>query len=252
MADDLVASALQEIDRISKGVQAKEAQKEEDKDPSVWVGGGSFTPGGREAPKVSRRLSQMQQDVLAAGAVMSPEYQYYENALIKGRFMSKSYAGKPQFAAGALEFAAKLYNAYAAKGGDKPFPQWLDWYANSMPKDERGGGRGGYSGPRAQVSYANEGDLRRTADALGAELLGRAVSDDEFEKVLKRVRSAESSEPTVTSGSGATSVTQTGISAEGRGDIMRDILAKGPEAEEFTKATKVMGMFNEWLERRAG
>lgn len=251
MADDLVASALQEIDRISKSVQMKEAKKEEDKDPLIWVSGGTFTGGGREVPKVSRNLSKMQQDILAAGAVMSPEYQYYENALIKGRFMSKSYAGKPQFAAGALEFAAKLFNAYAAKGGDKPFPQWLDWYSNTMPDEKKKGG-GRYTGPVTSTTYANEGDLRRTADTFGAELLGRAVTDDEFEKILKKVRTAESEQPTVTSGGVATNVTESGISAEGRGELMRDIIAKGPEAEEFTKATKVVDWFNQWLERRAG
>lgn len=110
----------------------------------------------------------------------------------------------------------------------------------------------GYSGPVRAVSMESEDALRRTADALGSELLGRAVSDDEFQKILKRVRSAEQAQPTVTSRSPGATVTETGISAEGRKDIMRDMLAQDPESQEFLKATKFMGMFNEWLDRRAG
>lgn len=118
---------------------------------------------------------------------------------------------------------------------------------------ETTGGRGaGYSGPVRAVSMESEDALRRTADALGAELLGRAVSDDEFQKILKRVRSAEQAQPTVTSRAPGATVTETGISAEGRKDIMRDMLAQNPESQEFLKATKFMGMFNEWLDRRAG
>lgn len=120
------------------------------------------------------------------------------------------------------------------------------------PSKEAAKARGRYAGPTASVSVANEDDLRRTADALGAELLGRAVSDEEFQKVLKRVRSAEQAQPTVTSRAPGATVTETGISAEGRKDIMRDMLAQDPESQEFLKATKFMGMFNEWLDRRAG
>jgi hypothetical protein len=120
------------------------------------------------------------------------------------------------------------------------------------PTTSEGGAGGRYTGPRASTALANEDDLRRTADALGAELLGRAVTDDEFQRALKKVRSAEMQQPTITTGGAASTVTQSGISAEGRQDIMRDILAKGPEAEEFTKATKVVDWFNQWLERRAG
>lgn len=125
----------------------------------------------------------------------------------------------------------------------------------TAPEDmESGGGRnrGGYTGPTATRTFANEEDLRRTADTLGAELLGRAVTEDEFKRVMKKIRSAETSQPTVTTSTPGSTMSQQGLTAEGRGDIMRDIIAKGPEAQEFTKATEVVGWFNEWLERRTG
>lgn len=253
MADDIVADAFGELDRVNATMAATEKKKKEDEDPLLWIGGGYDTGAGLPTGatgKRNARLSQLQQEVMAAGAMRTPEYKYYENALIRGKFMSKSYAGKPEFAAKGLEFAAKLYQAYAKKGGDKSFTNWFDEYTRSAPKDDDEGGR--YRGPVASVTMANEDDLRRTADALGSELLGRAVSDDEFKKVLKKVRGAEMDQPTVTTSTRGATKTESGISAEGRQSIMRDMLAQNPESQDYLKATKFMDMFNEWLDRRAG
>lgn len=117
---------------------------------------------------------------------------------------------------------------------------------------ENGGGSGKYKGPVASVTFANEDDLRAVADTLGSELLGRPITDEEFKRAFKMVRAAERAQPTVTTAVPGSTVTETGISAEGRKDIMRDMLAQNPESQEFLKATKFMGMFNEWLDRRAG
>jgi hypothetical protein len=111
---------------------------------------------------------------------------------------------------------------------------------------------GAYRGPIQAVTRSSERDLRMTADALASDLLGRAVTDEEFQKVLAKVRSAEVAEPTVTTRATGSTVTESGLSAEGRKDIIREALSKGPEAQEFTQATTMMDLFGKWLERRPG
>lgn len=112
--------------------------------------------------------------------------------------------------------------------------------------------RGVYSGPTETRTMVGERELRLTADTLASDILGRAVTDDEFQSVLEKVRKAEQAEPTITqSQTGATTSLQ-GLTAAGRQDVIRDVLAQGPEAEEFAKATDMMGFFYEWLEGRPG
>ena len=110
--------------------------------------------------------------------------------------------------------------------------------------------RGGFAGPRATVSMASERDLRNTADAVASTVLGRAVTDEEFQKVLEQVRSAEKAEPTITTSTRGMTTTQTGLTAEGRQDIITKALMQGPEAEDFGKATKMMDLFYSALEAR--
>jgi hypothetical protein len=119
-----------------------------------------------------------------------------------------------------------------------------------IPKDGSDGKRGRYTGPVATTTLANERDLRSTADAVASTVIGRGITDEEFQKVLKQVRSAERAEPTVTTPGVGSSVTQSGLSAEGRQDIIRDALMKGPEAEDYGKATKMMDLFYKTLEAR--
>lgn len=114
------------------------------------------------------------------------------------------------------------------------------------------GGIGAYTGPRTTVSMASERDLRNTADAVASTVLGRAVTDDEFQKVLEQVRSAEEAEPTVTRTTGGMTTSQAGLSAEGRQNIIREALMQGPEAEDFGKATKMMDLFYSALGARPG
>lgn len=118
--------------------------------------------------------------------------------------------------------------------------------------DGGGGGRGsgGYSGPTSSVTLMNERDLRATADAVASTVVGRGISDDEFKKILKQVRTAERAEPTVSVPGVGSSVSMPGLSAEGRQDIIREALMKGPEAEDYSKATTMMNIFNKALESR--
>jgi hypothetical protein len=122
--------------------------------------------------------------------------------------------------------------------------------AEAVAKSAGAGGRGVTGGPRATVSLSSERDLRAAVDAMAAQVLGRAATDEEFQTALAQVRSAEQSEPTVTTRVGGQTVTQAGITAEGRSNIIRESLMKGPEAEEFGKATKMMDLFYSALEAR--
>jgi hypothetical protein len=117
-----------------------------------------------------------------------------------------------------------------------------------IPKDGDGGGR--YTGPVATTTLANERDLRATADAVASTVIGRGITDEEFQKVLKRVRVAERAEPAVSIPGVGSNVSMPGLSAEGRQDIIRDSLMKGPEAEDYGKATKMMDLFYKTLEAR--
>jgi len=118
---------------------------------------------------------------------------------------------------------------------------------------EGGGGRGGsgaYTGPTSSVTLMNERDLRATADAVASTVVGRGISDDEFKTILKQVRTAERAEPTVSVPGVGSNVSTPGLSAEGRQDIIREALMKGPEAEDYSKATTMMNIFNKALEAR--
>ena len=114
-----------------------------------------------------------------------------------------------------------------------------------------GSGRGGaYTGPVKSVTVQAESDIRATADAIGMEMLGRGVSDEEFQRILKRTRKAEQAQPDVTTSGVSSRETQQGLSAEGRQDIVQNILAKKPEYEEFQKATTLMSWFDRALQER--
>lgn len=113
-----------------------------------------------------------------------------------------------------------------------------------------GSGGGGYSGPKTSVTFASERDLRATADAVASTVIGRGITDEEFNKVLRQVREAERNEPTVSIPGVGSSVTRAGLSAEGRQDVIRESLMKGPEAEDYSKATTMMDVFYRALESR--
>lgn len=129
-------------------------------------------------------------------------------------------------------------------------PQDLAYEAYEKSSKEGSGKRGRYTGPVATTTLANERDLRSTADAVASTVIGRGITDEEFQKVLKQVRVAERAEPTVTTPGVGSSVTQSGLSAQGRQDIIRDALMKGPEAKDYSKATKMMDVFYKALESR--
>jgi hypothetical protein len=90
-----------------------------------------------------------------------------------------------------------------------------------------------------RVSRSSDRDIRLTVDAIASEVLGRAVTDDEFQKVLSKVRGAETSE-----------AQYGGMSSAVQKDLITESLMQGPEAEDYAKATKMMDLFYSALNAR--
>lgn len=125
--------------------------------------------------------------------------------------------------------------------------------ANVLGGDDGGGSRGGsggYSGPRASVVKQAESDIDATANALAIEMIGRTLTEKELNRITKRMRKAEVNQPTITSGSPAMTVQQQGLTAQGREDILREVIAKRPEFEKFQLDTTVMDAMNTYVQEK--
>ena len=177
----------------------------------------------------------------------------WSQTLRDGGFLSKAEAKYPsQIATRGIDRAVSAYMAYSSQvTSPDNFQDWVREYSRTTAANaEPEGGGGGYSGPVSSVTFANEAELRTAADTVGATVFGRGVTDSEFDKVLKKIRKGERDNPTVSSGSGGSRTTKSGLSAEGKGNIIRDTLMKGPEAKDFSKATKMMDLFSNALKVR--
>lgn len=114
-----------------------------------------------------------------------------------------------------------------------------------------GSGGGGYSGPSLSYSQTSEANLRDLADQIGMEMLGEGVSDEQFAKILKRVRAVEAKRPQITTSNGAgSSTTQQGVSDADRQDVVQNILARNPQYGDYQKATTMMDWFGSALNAR--
>jgi len=151
---------------------------------------------------------------------------------------------------GLWEKAVKGSNASTKRGNPMSTFQWINAYAENLTGKSGGVSGGKYTGPVATRTVAAESDIRETADAVALEMLGRAVTDEEYQRILKRTRKAEQAQPQITQSGTGYSTTEQGLTAQGRQDIVQNILAKKPEYEEFQKATTLMSWFDEALSRR--
>ena len=197
-------------------------------------------------------LEQIQQGVYAQASSRSTAYNNLVEDLYQGNFISKAQKDQPASVVSAMQYPINMYQGYLSRAGNdaKSYSEWFDWYSrNNKPRSEGGGGSG-YTGPTSSVTLANEYDLREAANAVASTVLGRGIKDSEFEQVLKKIRKQEKAQPTISTPSTGSNVTKAGLTAEGRQNIMRDSLMKSPEAEEYSKATKMMGVFAKALEMR--
>ena len=180
-----------------------------------------------------------------------------KTALVSGRFLNSEDVGKPEAVEAALSDAVRVRSAQTqawspVKGGLADI--WATTAAYDGYSEDRFAGPGGaYSGPVSTVTEMNVEDLKNIANQTAGMLVGRAVSDEEFAKMLKKVRKAEKKDPRITDSSvdGKVSVEE-GISAAGRQSIIRDALVNTEEADGVIKATTMMSNFDTWLRSKNG
>ena len=247
--DDLLARTI----KAAEGLQGSDVS--ETKDPMIFLGKrvvpvqGPYAGARPTVEKVDQLpLSEIVSSVYAMGANRDPQYDAIVGVLTATPFLKKENAKYPAYVASALQLAAEVYVPYVNSGGDKPFWNWVSWYASTSPPKEEDAGR--YRGPVATRTVAAESDVRATADAVALEMLGRGITDEEFNRILNRTRKAEVEEPQITQAGRGFSTTEQGLTAQGRQDIVTNILSKKPEYQEFQKATTLMSWFDEALNRR--
>jgi hypothetical protein len=80
---------------------------------------------------------------------------------------------------------------------------------------------------------------------LAIELIGRPVDDKELQKITRRMRGAEMAQPQITTSTTGSSVTQQGLTSQGREDILRDVISKNPEFVDYQLDTTVMDLMLE-------
>lgn len=98
-----------------------------------------------------------------------------------------------------------------------------------IPIDDGGPG----SGPTQFETRRNEADVRLLANSLAQEMIGRNIDDDEFSRMMRRVRKAESDSPRTISVQGGRQITEEGISDAERQEVLREVLMENPEFETF-------------------
>lgn len=189
----------------------------------------------------------------------SPESQNLVGSLVSGRFLDPEKTDDGSAIESALSDAVRVRSAQIA--GLSPSGGVIGdfWSTTSTYRGYTGdrfsgaGGGGAYSGPVSTVTEMNVEDLKNIANQTAGMLVGRNVSDEEFDKMLKKVRKAEKKDPRITDSSvdGKVSVKE-GITADGRQSIIRDALVNTDEADGVIKATTMMGNFDTWLRGKNG
>lgn len=96
-----------------------------------------------------------------------------------------------------------------------------------------GGGGGSRYGTSSSVTHANEADVRELANTVAENMIGRNLSDKEFDKIYGRFRQGEAASPQVTTTSPGGSVTQQGATPTERQDILEEILMENPEFSTY-------------------
>lgn len=100
-----------------------------------------------------------------------------------------------------------------------------------------GGGDGGGGGTRYSYTEANDADVRVLANGLAEEMIGRRITEKEFDKLLKRVRKEEGESPTISRSSGKTTRTETGITNSEREEVLAEVLRENPEWKKYQMDT---------------
>jgi hypothetical protein len=128
---------------------------------------------------------------------------------------------------------------------------FLDYLYSRVGSDDSTGNKSGkYTGPVESRTIQAESDIRATANALAIELIGRPVSDKELNKLVERMRSAEMQQPNITRSTTGATTTKQGLTAQGREDILREVIAKNPEYEKFQVDTTVLDAMTDFIDKK--
>lgn len=112
---------------------------------------------------------------------------------------------------------------------------------NSLdPGDDGVGGGGVPAGPRYTINEASEEDIYTLAQGLAQEMLGRPITDKQFDNLLKRVRKEENANPTVTRTMGNTTKTEVGVTNEDRKSVMAELLQENPRWRNYQMSQGVL------------
>ena len=114
------------------------------------------------------------------------------------------------------------------------------------------GSGSGSGGTRYSYTEANEADVRVLANGLAEEMIGRRITEKEFEKLLKRVRKEEGDSPTISRSSGSTTRTEAGITNAEREEVLAEVLRENPEWKKYQMDTASLDYTRDFIrEQRA-
>ena len=242
----------------------QESGKDSDSPPVYWgstpnltIGPGldNSNPNSYWGKPINYTATEAQEKIYGFFTNPAQREQFAEDMFKVGALSDPRGASDISYFAGAGDRAIKLFQASGSKDS------FTDWLADTASKSKRtgwfgadgaspGGGSGAYTGPVASVSKMADSDIRNLANTVSMEMVGRGVSDEEFQKIVKRTQRAEVNNPTISSGGAASNITDQGLTTVGREDIVKNIIAKQPEYAEFQKATTLMSWFDQALSGR--
>lgn len=216
----------------------------------IWVKGNK--PG--DANNQYKTLEELQNDLFAAAATRSPEYNKVVQNLYDANFISKAQMSQAPSVKAALAYPVQMYQAYASRAGDNTvsFNKWFDWYTSTAGSRSSGGSGSGYSGPvtTTSVTVTDENSAESLLNNYARDLLGRGLTKQETQKYIKQFNQAERDSPqvTVSSGSGATrtSTTETATSKE---EILREVVSKNPDFAKYQVDTTIMDMLMDDIQK---
>lgn len=111
-------------------------------------------------------------------------------------------------------------------------------------------GSGRYKGPQRTITEMAESDIQKLANTIALDLIGRPVDQKEMDRIVRRMRRAEQDQPTVTTSVPGRTVTQQGLTAQGREDILREVISQNPEYERFQVDTTVLDSMLDFVNKK--
>jgi len=202
-------------------------------DPVIKQKGGYYDRldrmGGGEGPDIMTSEYEAQSypmDVMGTtGARGNPQYDSFQQGL-------EGYFGQEFMSYTTDQSAWNQMIKIAQRQNVSPWTLLSQGKKNYDPDAGKKGG-GGSGGVSYSYQEMNEADVRVLANEMSEAFIGRRVTEKEFQQLLKKVRKEEGKSPTITSSSGNTTRTKSGITNAEREEVMAEILNENPEYREY-------------------